>query len=43
LTLPDRFLDQASPDAMYAQAGLDAKGIAAAAFSALEVDPPLAV
>ncbi|MCU0790606.1 MAG: 1-deoxy-D-xylulose-5-phosphate synthase [Nitratireductor sp.] len=43
LTLPDRFLDQASPDAMYAQAGLDAKGIAAAAISALEVDPPLAV
>jgi 1-deoxy-D-xylulose-5-phosphate synthase len=35
LVLPDVFLDQDSPAAMYAQAGLDAKGIAAQALMAL--------
>ena len=34
LTLPDRFIDQASPDAMYRAAGLDAEGIADAAIAA---------
>ena len=31
----DVFIDQDSPAAMYAQAGLDAKGIVATAFAAL--------
>lgn len=35
LTLPDRFIDQDSPERMYEAAGLDAKGIVAAALSAL--------
>jgi 1-deoxy-D-xylulose-5-phosphate synthase len=35
LTLPDRFIDQDSPEKMYELAGLDAKSIAAAALSAL--------
>ena len=35
LTLPDRFIDQASPAAMYADAGLSASDIAAAALAAL--------
>lgn len=35
LTLPDIFQDQDKPEAMYAQAGLDAAGIAGAAFSVL--------
>lgn len=35
LTLPDVFQDQDKPELMYAQAGLDAAGIAAAAFGAL--------
>ncbi len=35
LTLPDIFQDQDKPEAMYAQAGLDAASIAAAAVSAL--------
>ncbi|MFM1960816.1 MAG: hypothetical protein RL588_2333 [Pseudomonadota bacterium] len=35
LTLPDVFQDQDKPEAMYAQAGLDAAGIAAAAFGVL--------
>jgi len=34
LTLPDRFIDQAAPDAMYADAGLSAVDIAAAALQA---------
>jgi 1-deoxy-D-xylulose-5-phosphate synthase len=38
LTLPDIFQDQDKPDAMYAQAGLDADGIVRAALSALGVD-----
>ncbi len=35
LVLPDIFIDQDSPNAMYAQAGLDAKGIVNKAFEAL--------
>jgi 1-deoxy-D-xylulose-5-phosphate synthase len=35
LTLPDRFIDQGKPEAMYAAAGLDAPGIVRAAFAAL--------
>jgi 1-deoxy-D-xylulose-5-phosphate synthase len=35
LVLPDIFIDHDSPNAMYAQAGLDAKGIVAKAFEAL--------
>jgi len=38
LVLPDIFQDQDKPDAMYAQAGLDADGIVKAALSALGVD-----
>jgi len=35
LTLPDVFQDHDKPEVMYAQAGLDAAGIAASAFTAL--------
>jgi 1-deoxy-D-xylulose-5-phosphate synthase len=35
MVLPDMFIDQDSPNAMYAKAGLDAKGIVAKAFEAL--------
>ena len=35
MVLPDIFVDQDSPGAMYAKAGLDAKGIVAKAFQAL--------
>jgi 1-deoxy-D-xylulose-5-phosphate synthase len=35
MLLPDIFIDQDSPAAMYAEAGLDAKGIVAKAFEAL--------
>jgi 1-deoxy-D-xylulose-5-phosphate synthase len=35
MVLPDVFIDQDSPVAMYAQAGLDAKGIVVKAFAAL--------
>ena len=38
LVLPDIFQDQDKPEAMYAQAGLDAEGIARAAMAALGVD-----
>ena len=38
LTLPDIFQDQDKPEAMYAQAGLDAEGIARTALAALGVD-----
>ncbi len=34
MTLPDRFIDQAAPDAMYAEAGLTATDIAATAMQA---------
>jgi len=37
MTLPDRFIDQAAPDAMYADAGLTATDIAATAMQALKV------
>lgn len=39
MTLPDRFIDQASPDAMYADAGMTATDIAATALQAMNVDP----
>jgi 1-deoxy-D-xylulose-5-phosphate synthase len=35
MMLPDVFIDQDSPAAMYAKAGLDAKGIVTTAFEAL--------
>ena len=38
MVLPDRFIDQDKPEAMYAAAGLDAAGIAAKAFDALGRD-----
>ncbi len=38
MVLPDVFLDQDSPAAMYARAGLDAKGIVVKAFEALGKD-----
>ncbi|MBZ0147215.1 MAG: 1-deoxy-D-xylulose-5-phosphate synthase, partial [Pseudorhodoplanes sp.] len=38
MVLPDMFLDQDSPNAMYAKAGLDAKGIVTRVFEALGKD-----
>ena len=38
MVLPDTFIDHDSPAAMYAQAGLDAKGIVAKVFEALGKD-----
>src|SRR5207253_828562 len=38
MVLPDAFIDQDSPAAMYAAAGLDAKGIVAKVFEALGKD-----
>ena len=38
MVLPDRFIDQDSPAAMYAAAGLDAKGIVAKVFETLGKD-----
>ena len=38
LCLPDIFQDQDKPDAMYAQAGLDADGIVRGALAALGMD-----
>jgi 1-deoxy-D-xylulose-5-phosphate synthase len=38
MVLPDQFVDQDSPNAMYAQAGLDAKAIVAKVFEALGKD-----
>ena len=35
LTLPDRFIEQNKPQVMYAEAGLDARGIVTAVFAAL--------
>lgn len=37
MVLPDRFLDHASPEAMYAEAGLDAAGIEAKVLDALGI------
>jgi 1-deoxy-D-xylulose-5-phosphate synthase len=42
LALPDRFLDQDRPEAMYKVAGLDDAGIVAAVFAALGTDMPAA-
>ena len=38
MVLPDVFIDQDSPAAMYAKAGLDAKGIVTRVFEALGKD-----
>ena len=38
MVLPDVFIDQDTPAAMYAKAGLDARGIVAKAFEALGRD-----
>jgi 1-deoxy-D-xylulose-5-phosphate synthase len=38
MVLPDTFIDQDSPNAMYGKAGLDAKGIVAKVFEALGKD-----
>jgi 1-deoxy-D-xylulose-5-phosphate synthase len=38
MVLPDTFIDQDSPTAMYATARLDAKGIVAKVFEALGKD-----
>jgi 1-deoxy-D-xylulose-5-phosphate synthase len=38
MVLPDMFVDQDSPSAMYAKAGLDAKGVVAKVFEALGRD-----
>jgi 1-deoxy-D-xylulose-5-phosphate synthase len=38
MVLPDEFLDHDTPNAMYARAGLDAKGIVAKVFEALGKD-----
>jgi 1-deoxy-D-xylulose-5-phosphate synthase len=38
MVLPDVFIDQDTPAAMYAKAGLDAKGIVAKVFEALGRD-----
>jgi 1-deoxy-D-xylulose-5-phosphate synthase len=43
MTLPDVFIDQDSPVAMYAKAGLDAKGIVAKVFETLGGDRRIAV
>ena len=43
MVLPDEFLDQDSPTAMYAKAGLDAKGIVAKVFETLGGDRRIAV
>ena len=38
MTLPDRFIDQAAPDAMYADAGLTPIDISATALEAAGID-----
>jgi 1-deoxy-D-xylulose-5-phosphate synthase len=38
LNLPDIFQDHDKPDAMYAEAGLDAEGIVRGALAALGID-----
>jgi 1-deoxy-D-xylulose-5-phosphate synthase len=38
MVLPDEFLDHDTPNAMYARAGLDAKGIVAKVFEVLGKD-----
>lgn len=39
MTLPDRFIDKASSDAMYADAGLSVTDIAVTALQAVNVNP----
>ena len=43
MVLPDVFIDQDTPAAMYAKAGLDARGIVAKVFEALGKDAGVAV
>jgi 1-deoxy-D-xylulose-5-phosphate synthase len=43
MVLPDMFIDQDSPVAMYAKAGLDAKGIVTKVFEALGSDHQIAI
>ncbi len=43
MVLPDTFIDQDSPNAMYAKAGLDSKGIVAKVFEALGRDAKIGV
>ncbi len=43
LVLPDAYIDQDKPEAMYARAGLDAAGIVASALAALGMDEAAAV
>jgi len=38
LTLPDRFIEQNKPATMYAEAGLDTRGIVTSVFAALGKD-----
>ena len=40
LVMPDIFMDHASPDAMYARAGLDRKGIVDTVFKTLKAEAP---
>ena len=42
LVLPDRFIDHAAPDAMYAEAGLDSAGIVSAVLGAFGRDQSVA-
>ncbi len=42
LVMPDIFMDHASPDAMYARAGLDRKGIVDTVFKSLKAENPSA-
>lgn len=42
LVMPDSYVDQSKPDAMYANAGLDRQGIVASIFEALGRDQPAA-
>jgi 1-deoxy-D-xylulose-5-phosphate synthase len=43
LAMPDRFVDQNKPEAMYADAGLDSVGIVKAVFAALGQTEPAAI
>jgi 1-deoxy-D-xylulose-5-phosphate synthase len=40
MVMPDIFMDHASPDVMYARAGLDRKGIVDTVFRALNTENP---
>ena len=39
MVMPDIFMDHAAPEAMYARAGLDRKGIVDTVFRTLSVEP----